>query len=217
MFSICSDQMTDQATIGTAEAPAWARPMLERQLQMLGELAEIGLELARAVEAEAKGPDANLDRAMLAYSRVARAVRQTIMLQSRLIQGPPGEDEAAERPAALRAEVKARIGRIVRRVIEGGPETPEGMERLKAEAAERLEAEAFGDVLERPVVEIIAEICKHLGLKPDWAGLVDEINAAETLAAYGSEDGTPDKDDTVRLWWLYPDGPRPARGRRDGS
>jgi hypothetical protein len=190
----------------------WARHLLDRQLQVLGELAEIGLELARAVEAEAKGPDADVDGAVLAYSRVARAVRQSVMLQSRLIRELLAEErgEAAGAEAAHRrkAEVKARMSRILRRAIEAERDDPERIERLKAEAAERLEEELFGDLLQRPVAEIIADICGDLGLSPDWRGLADDIAAAEEAAR-----GEDDEPERLEVRWLPPQGPAP----RDSS
>jgi hypothetical protein len=198
------------AAIQTADAasdPAdWARPVLDRQLQVLGELAEIGLELARAVEAQAKQPEADVEAAVLAYSRVARAVRQTVMLQSRLIRElqaeERGEADQAEAARARRAEVKARVSRILRRAIEAErdePESdrPERIERLKAEAAERLE-DYFDELLERPVAEIIADICGDLGLSPDWRGLADDIAAAEDVAR-GEE---PEEPTRLVVRWL---------------
>jgi hypothetical protein len=63
-----------------------AHARTERQLELLGALAEIGLEVARAVERRARdaGPDEDLNAIARAYARAARAVRLTVMLQSRL-------------------------------------------------------------------------------------------------------------------------------------
>ena len=56
--------MIDEATALTqaarSEAPVdgdgdWARPLLERQLEMLGRLAEDGLEISRAIARQAAG------------------------------------------------------------------------------------------------------------------------------------------------------------------
>src|ERR1700749_5138432 len=68
----------------------WARPLLERQLWVLGELAEGGLEVARAIERQATGPDDAQQVVQgdipLAYARVALAVPLTRLLHSRLIE-----------------------------------------------------------------------------------------------------------------------------------
>jgi len=60
--------------------------MLERQMEVLGRLAEVGLQVALAVERQAQAdPDgAALQAIALAYSRVSRAVRLTLALQGRL-------------------------------------------------------------------------------------------------------------------------------------
>jgi hypothetical protein len=189
------------ASAGRAEA------LRDRQLQMLGELAEIGLELARAVEAEAKGGELGLDAAILAYARVSRAVRQSIMLQSRLLDGTLAEGKAAEAPGARRAEVRARVSRILDRAVEASNEAPERVERLRAEAAERLESERFGDLLERPVVDIVADICNDLGLSPDWMALHADINAAEAVRW-----GDSDDPGELGVVWLPP-----APAPRDSS
>src|SRR5687767_8630850 len=78
-----------------AAAPATdARALIERQLAMLTRLAEIGMEIAEACGREAvAAPGAGEGAAQtperlrdpgLAFARVARAVRMTIALQSRL-------------------------------------------------------------------------------------------------------------------------------------
>ena len=111
--------------------------MVERQLQMLGRLAEAGLEIAVALEAQAKGGQAVVqgDIAM-AYNRVARAVRQTIMLQSKLIEALQERETAC---AGRKASARSSAARILRGVIdEDGANDAERAERLAGEAAERL-------------------------------------------------------------------------------
>jgi hypothetical protein len=203
--------MRDEATIlpetcrsdGRA-APGLARLRLERQLQVLGELAEIGLELARAVEAGAKAPEADLDAAALAYARVSRAVRQTILLQSKLV-------EALDGRAAALAGRKAAAAHILHDLIEdlGGDE--ERAERLGAEAAERLEQEDFDDLLKRPFGEAVAAICRDLGLSPDWLRLAEDCFGAEA-AQGGKAASGPDAPyrGPMEVRWLDDDDP-PAR------
>lgn len=200
-----------------AAGESWARPMLDRQLQVLGELAEIGLELARAVEADSRGPDADLDKSMLAYSRVARAVRQTLMLQARLIEAlqaaEAGEVEKARLLEARRTKVKDGAKRILRGVIRTEHEVPERIERLCAEAAERLDADVHGDLLVRPVREVIAAICRDLGLDPRWPDLEDEIIDLQAMAQ-GEEPDEDDDNGPIEVVWL--DGSRP-RSRPNSS
>ncbi|MGZ3280803.1 MAG: hypothetical protein ACXWKT_20555, partial [Caulobacteraceae bacterium] len=64
---------------GPSDPEDWTRPFEMRQLQLLGDLAEVGLEVARAVERRTReaGPEDDLTRLAMAYSRTARAVRLT--------------------------------------------------------------------------------------------------------------------------------------------
>ena len=74
-------------TLPAARSADWARPMVERQLQVLGRLADAGMELVEALVAQAKGGEAVVEGDVaMAFNRVARAVRQTSMLQSKLIE-----------------------------------------------------------------------------------------------------------------------------------
>jgi hypothetical protein len=179
------------------ESVGWARALLERQLWILGQLAEGGLEIARAIERAAVDKatdDAVRDAAPMAYARVARAVRLTILLQSKLIadlqaleakamQLARSEtlDQDIARPR-LEREQKTRIHRIVRRVAWAQGEEIEEVDRLGREAVERLDQdELYGDLLSRPVSEIIAHICRDLGLEPDWPQLAEEAWAKDEI------------------------------------
>jgi hypothetical protein len=196
--------MTDAVTPLPAPPPCpaddeaeWTRALARRQLELLGELAEIGLEIARAVERQAQEPAAAPGDAPLAYSRVSRAVRLTLMLQSKLIEALTASDKdagaaraAAEAEAAKTREMqdpayqmKARIEAIVARVA-GRRLRRDGqaVERVLRESAERLDDEdLYGDLLERPVSELVARLCKDLGLDPDWAELAEELWAVREV------------------------------------
>jgi hypothetical protein len=187
--------MSDAATL--ADRPT------DHQLQLLGELAEIGLDIARAIDrrvqaAEPEPSLADLNAAATAYARVARAVRQTIMLQSRLLA-----DRKAE--TARAGDLRARVRRIVRQAIEDEHDDKEQVERLAQEAAEGLEQERFGDVLIRPIGEIVAGICKDLGLDPDWPAFAGEISAAEAFARGAAEPASAPLTGPIEVRWLDDD------------
>jgi hypothetical protein len=150
-------------------------------------------------------PEARAGRALqalaMAYARAARAVRLTVAVQSRVLrelerverQGEFNAPAEARRRREARHEAsqarKASIQRIVRRVAEGEGEGAERIEALVEDAAERLDdADVYGDVLTRPMGEIIARICADLGLRPDWEGLAHEAwaDAEAATAAPGS-------------------------------
>jgi hypothetical protein len=183
-----------------SDAQAWdaagegcALPSAERRLRMLDRLAVVGLEISLAIERRVKDappdqPLAELNAAAMAYARAARAVRMAVLLQSRLAEGPVADEAAndAKGPQKIifgweecpderdeRAQARReRLGQIVEHIAEKERGDAEAAERLGREAAERLERDdIYGDVLERPVSEVVADICRDLGLEPDWDGL----------------------------------------------
>ena len=190
------------------ETPAdWARAMVERQLQMLGRLAEAGLEIAVALEAQAKGGPVVVEGDIgMAYARVARAVRQAILLQSTLIEGLRDREQAAAGRTSAR---RASAARIIRDVIDDERANDcERAEQLRTEAAERLEHEDFADLDVRPFGAVVMEICRDLGLSPDWLALARDCAAAE--AAFGGKPGAPPanaEDGDVQLLWIDPESP----------
>jgi hypothetical protein len=212
--------MTEAAALPEVIDPAasvdWARPLVERDIAILGRLAEAGLEIAVALEVQAQGRAEGGEAVVqgdvaMAFSRVARAVRQTLMLRSRLIEAR--QDQEAGR-AARKAAARASAARIVRGVIEDErPKDAEQAERLCAEAAERLRDEDFGDLLARPFGEAVADICRDLGLSPDWLSLAEDGFAAEAALAGGrAGEAAPEPAYTgpTVVRWLEPDDGAPG-------
>jgi hypothetical protein len=71
----------------------------------------------------------------------------------------------------------------VQRLGEAASLDQETVERLVCEAGERLEDDRiYHDLARRPLGEIVALICKDLGLEPDWDGLAGEYWAAAEIA-----------------------------------
>lgn len=200
-------------TLAAAGPTDWARPLVERQLQMLGRLAEAGLEIALALEAQAKGGEAVVqgDVAM-AYNRVARAVRQTFMLQSRLIEDLQAHEAGR---AGRRAAARASAARLVRGAIDDDPGgDAERAERLAAEAAERLREEDFSDLLSRPFADAVADIVRDLGLAPDWLALAEDCAGAE--AALSGKPGAADEEPyrgPIDVRWIGEDDDDPPARR----
>jgi hypothetical protein len=202
-----------------AAAAELARSLITQQLGMLGRLAEVGLNVALAVERQAleaasAAPPGEL---ALAYGRVSRAVRLTIALQARLLKDLQELDDVAARKQAreqadagrerqiAEAARKARVERIVERLIHDEAADEGEADRLADEAYERLEHDdIYGDLLDRPVSEIIERVCKDLGLAPDWSRLAQEAWARDEIAAGAA--GSP----LASLRWLDPPGPEPA-------
>ncbi|HWK45577.1 MAG TPA: hypothetical protein VNT30_12710, partial [Stellaceae bacterium] len=159
----------------------------ERHLRMLRRLAEIGMELAEAVGRQAleqakvapdqaaseptgtpqkAGPDLGL-----VFTRISRAVRQTVALEARIAEGPLTPravsaavlDKQAERAALAetdrRHRRKAQVGRIVKQAINAELTGIKAYQRER-ELRERLEDEDVEtDIGSHPIGEIIARIC----------------------------------------------------------
>jgi hypothetical protein len=152
----------------------------------LGELAEMGMTLCRAIIRQ--GVDADATPAVrsdvdLAFSRVSVAVRRTVALRDRLVT----ELDALEHVAAQRAlkaerdqdyldEAAETVSRErVKRVIEADRQDDRDAERLCEDA------DIHGDLADRPFSEIVAQICQDLGVTPDRPRLAQEAWAREEL------------------------------------
>ena len=194
------------STAPPADPAAWAQEVLRRQVVLLEQIAEEGLRLGQAIARQITDPDPSVETSVkaetiaMAFSRVARAVRMTALLQTRLLKDM---DEARARAAfawssdpssvALAEEEarrnepayvhKARVEAIVERIAKRGAKNDEEkLDRIIRETGERLDDEdIYGDVLTRPVGELVALICRDLGLDPDWTRLAEEAWAQEEI------------------------------------
>ena len=169
---------------------------IERQLAMLDALAAAGVQAAREVGRQAEAQQTPAAEISLAYARVSRAVRLAIMLQSQLVEALDTRDarlrKAVEDAEDGQADIrKGRVGRIVERLaVKAHPADAAEVDRLVREADERLDdMDLYGDLLERPMSEIVARICKDLDLDPDWTRLAEELWAREEIA--GDRVGAP--------------------------
>src|SRR4051812_12851272 len=93
MFYFCSQMAAD---------PTLAETVAAEHRVMLRELAQIGMELARALPEQARSEGADGQALALAFSRVSRAIRLTLALEARTLEpaeavGAPWErDEVTE-------------------------------------------------------------------------------------------------------------------------
>jgi hypothetical protein len=201
--------MTDPATPPDRDTPleprAWARPLYAGQIAMLDDLAQEARDVAGLLARRIMAVDADdgltaveampvLDRLARAHGRASRAVRLTLMLQARLMKDLEAWDRQAAQGTA-RAVSEGRFAREeraeqqrgqVERVIERVADQQRGdaweIERLVAEASERLDREdVYGDILSKPVSEWVDLICRDLGLDPDWPRLSQEAWAVEEI------------------------------------
>jgi hypothetical protein len=95
-----------------------------------------------------------------AYARISRAIRLTIMLAERLDRGWARGGTADDRPTMAKRQIARGVQDAIAREAEG--ERADDLTRALTERLETLET-AFGD---RSAEEIIALICRDLGLDP---------------------------------------------------
>ena len=124
--------------------------------EILHDLIELGTEIARHTHRQALAAEgAEAGDHTLAFDRVARTIRRTILLAQRI------EDEA---PVRKQSAARRRIIRAVEDAIE---RTPKSTDKpiLHNELQERLEAPEFADdITATPIAEIIADLCRDLGI-----------------------------------------------------
>jgi hypothetical protein len=184
------------ATPGDVSASAdadGARALIQRQLARLERLSEIAMEMAEAVGRQARaraqgepgdepaGPaEADLGEAVRVFDRVARAVRLTVALQSRLVEALQALDQDRKRQARER---RVEVKRIVGRVIDEAYDRQGVTWRSTRHVHERLDRDDIYDLLDRPVSEVIALICNDLNLSPDWPRLAREAWARTEMAS----------------------------------
>ena len=134
--------------------------------RVLHELIDMGLDMARVVHGRAKAqaevtveePGVEVADGSVAFDRLARAVRRTVALARRLEE--PVRDGAPRRLAARRQILRAVEDVIQREAVDQDEE-----DGLNGELYERLDAPELDDELDcRPVAEIVADICRDLGI-----------------------------------------------------
>jgi hypothetical protein len=175
----------------------------ERHLDMLQELARMGMELARAVHRQGVAPAEQASEqpapepaaeAALAFSRIAKTVRQCLALEARVADQQRrrelGEiDQAGELLkqsrsyllGAKRRQVKRAVADAIESEAESGGIYPSDAERLFDRLDERIEDEV-DDLDDRPVGELIERLCRKLGVAPDWTRWQGEDWAVEEIA-----------------------------------
>jgi hypothetical protein len=162
----------------------------ERHLKMLGELAEIGMDLARSlgelararIERELKGEAApgRGEDAAAAFDRMAQTVRRTIALEARLAEGVKVRRQGLITDCAERRATRAAAheNAVKDAITEGlhdayaatcpDEEYYELADRLIDDARDYLgDADEMRGYLDRPIGETVAKLCAAMGLDPE--------------------------------------------------
>jgi hypothetical protein len=162
-----------------------------RHLRILTELAEIGMELVQHVrlqvleEVVPPGVDP-----VLAFARLAKAVRQTVALEAKVAAGGFDTPRLVARGAAKPegpwrswdSGSKAKVRQKVEEAIASGAE-PEDAENLLCDLNERLDDPEYGDEMsDRPIGLIVSLICSALGVEVDLKHFSDAEMGFDTEA-----------------------------------
>ena len=150
-------------------ADASARARIDRQMATLVRLTEIGMQIAEAAgRRAAEGGGADAAEPSLSYARAARAVRLTLALESRLASDLETLDKARARARTDESDRRRhRIRHHVEEAIEAECADSGEARTLRNEARERLTDTDDADILDRPLAEVVAWICRDLGLSPE--------------------------------------------------
>jgi uncharacterized membrane protein YccC len=163
--------------------------------RLLGELAELGMGLARDLQARALAATEvrEATEIALAFHRISRSLRQTFALQAKLARErhtPQAQAvELAERHARLRrrhAEVRRAVEALIWTEYEG-----DEADGLEGELDELL-ADAVQDetLVDGTVEDHVAGLCELLGLSPPAAAPGARAHAPDTAPA-GAGAGDP--------------------------
>jgi hypothetical protein len=169
---------------------------------ILRELVDIGMEIARAVQGEiraraevveneaAESPKIVADLG-LAFSRVSRAVRQTVALEARLEDGRLERRRAAEAAEEAKSqsnsELSERAARVRAKLMQLIHPDRERDHRWDDDWFEDLnddpdDERGEGFVSDRPAADVVAGVCGDLRIEPDLSLWTDEANAATPAA-----------------------------------
>jgi hypothetical protein len=200
-----------------------------RHLRILTELADIGMELVghvrRQVLEEEVPPGVD---PVLAFARLAKAVRQTLALEAKVAAGGFNTPMSVARGAAKSegawriwdGKSKAKVRKKVEEAIASDADAGDAEDLLR-DLNERPDDAEYGDEMsDRPIGMIVAMICGDLGVKIDLGCFSDAELGFDTEAMKSPDwkpaelpwdvparvvSGGPDDDKALPL--------RPPRGR----
>ena len=194
-----------------------------RHLRILADLADIGMELVEHVRRQAL-EEVTPGRAdpVLAFERLAKAVRQTIALEAKVAAGGFDIPQPAARKSAATAEfgfglMKTRVRKRVAEAIASDAD-PGDAEHLLRDLDERLDdPEYMEEMANRPFGMIVALICGALNVEIDLKYFTDAELGFDTEAmrnaprpARGDAAGMPASHGWIRGLeppdWPPPDG-----------
>ena len=192
---------------------------------MLRDLADGGMEIARIVRRQVRAAESDVGSVAelaLAYSRVARAVRQTLALEVRFEEGRKARELPSDAEALWRQEMegagerlRAKLAAVgfypTRAVGDDDPDDADDEERREnlADRPDTDDREGFGP--DRPAGEVLAGVCADLGIERDLSIWAEEDAPAppaqQEPAASGAPVARPDPTSTAVAAPSRPTGP----------
>jgi hypothetical protein len=174
LFRSMAASATLPADPSPADRHAAALALIDRQIATLTRLTDIGMEFAeellRLTKADDGADEGPLHDPELAFDRIARAVRMTIALQARLLKDQADLCTADGLARTARAARSGdRVRRLFYRATGAGELAAHEGRRLYAQAQECLRDEDEAALADGPLEEVVARICRALGLPSDWA------------------------------------------------
>ena len=155
-----------EAALAEAAAQAGIADDVSSMATSLAEAREQDIAFAAACEAR-RDVVARTEAVVGAFNQVSRAIRRTVMLAERLDQGWATHRRADGRHEMAKRQIARGVEDAIERagVGEAGREAQgDRAEQLTDALAERLDA--MDDIGSRPAEEVIAEICRDLGVDP---------------------------------------------------
>jgi hypothetical protein len=151
----------------------------ERHLAMCQEIAELGMQLLRAVAHQAiqdwteEQPEAKAPKKpdpALTFSRLSGAVRQAIALEAR-IANPPQTQARRSREKKFDPR-RATLKRLVHETTERNPDRNDLRKGAQHTIEDHLADNAYDDT---PMPDLFQSICKEAGIEPSQKTLSDEM------------------------------------------
>ncbi|MDB5482569.1 MAG: hypothetical protein JWO83_3622 [Caulobacteraceae bacterium] len=191
----------DASVVDEADPLAVSVARVERRLRMLDELAEMAMKLASRVTQRALAEDPTPTKAAAGdapahsasdeLAKLSRAVRLTLDLAGRLeetlrrlrageaavraVRRQNQEARASRAETARAVAARDKVAEQVARVVFSESESEGESDDLLDALEERLTDDvAYIDVEDKPLREMVEQLCVDLGLKPDWSRWTDD-------------------------------------------
>ncbi len=178
-------------------------PHTERHAAILAELAEIGMVMARGLREEvetAETPEARA-RAVATFPRLARAVRQTLALETRFRRDAARDRVAADARVAteMTGQIRRRKAQVrlwmQRAICNETPDDKDVAEARLYDLYERLDdAVLEEDFARAPFPQVIAYLHRELGLTPATFGDADDDDRGGDGDDDDQDDEAPDDE-----------------------